>query len=231
MSTLGTITASCVHCTWRTDIEGDALVEARDVHELMHPGGTVLVGSEQNVRGAGVITPPAKPRASVPWKPSTNGSERRPRGYWTRSRVIEAIQDFHSEHGRVPADRDLRAPMPTNPSIRRAGFASMNAAIVAAGFETRVGGRASGSAPSSEGPKREPVPPPAAKPEPAGRQVVDKNEGDSATALVDLAQVVDTLSTRRRAMLAELDALEAELREAVGALDAALAEHRLQEAA
>lgn len=67
-------------------------------------------------------------------------------------------------------------------------------------------------------PKSEAVPPPA--PEPDGRHSVDKT--DPAPSLVGLAERVDTLSTRRRAMLAELDDLEAELRDALGACQEAL---------
>ncbi len=44
MSTLATVTVHCVHCTRKTDVAGSALAEQRDVHELMHPGGTVIVG-------------------------------------------------------------------------------------------------------------------------------------------------------------------------------------------
>lgn len=166
MSALPTITARCVHCAWRTDVEGEALVEARDVHELLHPGGTMLVGEKPK--------PPVDRIREIPDRPvvkeepvANGGSGRRPRGYWTRERVIEAIQAFHAEHGRVPAHRDLGGALPTDPTIRRF-FSTMNAAIEAAGFESRPGGRAtrhaSDSSPSSEGPKSEAVPPPATKP-------------------------------------------------------------------
>lgn len=166
---------------------------------------------------------------------ANGGSGRRPRGYWTRERVIEAIQAFHAEHGRVPAHRDLGGALPTDPTIRRF-FSTMNAAIEAAGFESRPGGRAtrhaSDSSPSSEGPKSEAVPPPATKPsKPASLPPVETPERDSALGLVGLAERVEALSTRRRAMLAELDQVERELVSAVAALRDALAAHEVGEAA
>ena len=78
------------------------------------------------------------------------------------------------------------------------------------------------------------VPPPAPEPEPVepdGRQAVDKNAPDSAPSLVELAERVDTLSTRRRAMLAELDALEVELRAAVADTQKALSACEIEDVA
>ena len=154
-------------------------------------------------------------------KPLTNGSRARTGAEpWSREEAIAAIQAFVGVHGRAPMSTEWTSPMglPSYVTARKL-FGTTQAAIAAA----------SGSSPSNEGPKNEAVPPPA--PEPERRQAVDKNEGDSAPSLVDLAQSVDTLSTRRREMLAELDALDAELRDALGACAEALQAHEIEDAA
>lgn len=68
------------------------------------------------------------------------------------------------------------------------------------------------------GTKLEAVPPPAREPEPVSEPpalIPDPAPSTSDDSLVGAAQRVTDLTERRRAMLAELDAIEAELREAI----------------
>ena len=212
-----TVTARCVHCAWRTDREDpDDLREVREIHELVHPGGTVLVGAEA----------PREPEAtrSDPEPPGANGKRsQRPRGYWTRERIIEALQEFAREHGRAPLQLELRTPLPSNVVLMRS-FGSMTAAIEAAGLTpagrgSRGRGRSSAQPPSTPRPKEQPDPEP--EPEPF---IPSENEGTIAA----FAQRVDELSTRRRAMLADLDAVEKRLYEAISECAAALDAERLE---
>lgn len=129
-----TLTARCVHCLWNTDQDDpDALREVRDIHELIHPGGTVLVGVSPD-------TPPADPPpAAPPESPPVNGSV--PRRHWTEERVVEAIQAWVREHGEPPTGAEWKRSGDGHPVTATVVnvFGSWNIAMVAAGFPPRTG--------------------------------------------------------------------------------------------
>lgn len=59
--------------------------------------------------------------------------------WWTRERVIAAIQEWAREHGEPPRSLEWRRATPAFPhdaTVKRL-FGSWNAAIAAAGFEPR----------------------------------------------------------------------------------------------
>lgn len=167
MSTLATVTARCVHCAWRTDVErGPELEEVRSIHELIHPGGTVLVGEpEKSSPVERIRAIPNRPKE----EPVANGNGE----FWPREEIIAAIKAHALEHGVPPSSKDWVNAADGRPStdVVRRRFGSWADAVEAAGFErpTRGGNRArqharaSSSAPSSEAKKREAVPPPGAR--------------------------------------------------------------------
>jgi Homing endonuclease associated repeat len=91
--------------------------------------------------------PEARSTASVRLEPVTPATQRercpicgRAVPYWTRERIIAAIQRWHREYGYPPKNTDWQ-PRSTSwhPTISmvRAVFGSWNAALVAAGFPPR----------------------------------------------------------------------------------------------
>jgi hypothetical protein len=212
-----------VHCTWRTDLEGDALIEQRDMHELMHPGGTVLVGALVDEIMADVEEVLAKPKALA-----TNG-------IWPKDKIVAALQAWEREHGSIPTTKDWEhANDGAWPSayITKVRFGSWGDAIVAAGFPkpSRGGRRRSLS-----------VPPPVAEPQghagghkesPIARNSApaQASQGTAEGTLAELGQHVDEISSKRSQVLAELDRLERELAQAVAALRSALEPFDLESA-
>lgn len=146
---------------------------------------------------------------------------------WTADSVIARIRAFASEHGRPPKTAELGANgLPSQTTVKRL-FGNLGNAVVQAGFArpTRGGARRGKVVKVVAA-----VPPPAARPKtvsPPPR--VEDSEPDGAPTLTPLAERVEALSTRRRAMLAELDQLERERAEAVAALRAALKAHELED--
>lgn len=223
MSTTATaITARCVHCTWNTDIDrGPDLDEVRSIHELIHPGGTVFVGGEEPVDAAN-----GKPQASA--TPRSGSSK------WTTAECIRAIQTWTRVYGSPPTSQDWSrgsADHPTADIVKRR-FGSWGDGIVAAGFERPGRGGVRRRQPDAAGP------PPAPRKEPASARTTSPDEDAAETVtpagaeagLVALAQRVTELTERRRAALAELDAIEADLRDALGAAQEALQAHELEHA-
>lgn len=219
---VATVTARCVHCAWSTDVDDpEAVREQRDVHELVHPGGTVLVGedAEKTRRGTPVVEHRSV-RVSERWKPSAKANGKRT--HWTRKSAIEAIQRFHVEHGRPPLSREVgRNGLPPIPTLRRF-FGTFADAIVAAGFDRpQRGGRR---------PESAAVPPPEAVPDRA-ESGPGPHMAEGPPSLVESAQRVSELTERRRAMLAELDGIERELRSALAECESALRACAVEEAA
>jgi hypothetical protein len=178
MSTLATVTARCVHCLWRTDIEGPGLLEARDLHELTHPGGTVLVGAPDLPHEMPTAAKEAEPMA-------TNGAKVRTGAQpWSREEAIAAIQGFISEHGRWPASVDWKGPMglPSYVTARKL-FGTTQAAIAAAGGLAMPPPVANPAEGHDQGRKHQAIEP--------GPASVNGSDGTSEWTLVALARAVE----------------------------------------
>lgn len=199
------VTARCVHCSWRTDQDdSQALHEVREIHELIHPGGTVVVVAEPEE---------PEPLLSEPEPSASDG--RRPRGYWTRERLIEALQAFYREQGRSPTQVDLRAPLPSNAVLTRQ-FGSMGKAYEAAGIPARAKGDRQVVAEPPPTPKTkghaEGRNPPAIARRPAPREA---SQGTADGTLVECAERFSGLVAEIVATRARLGQLEDEARRLV----------------
>lgn len=137
------------------EAQADATLE--QLKDGLAEGVVIEVGQElpeasqrlMNTLGAKVIVKSKEERVETP-APANR------RGYWTRERIIEAIQHWVAEHGSPPTQRDWARSGPDHPAdgtLPRV-FGSRAAAIRAAGFEayTRGGGPGRGGRPASPPP-------------------------------------------------------------------------------
>jgi hypothetical protein len=119
----------------------------------------------------------------------TNG--KRPNGYWTRERIIEAIKAFAAEHGRPPKGLDWVKSSSDNPTAGHVAnvFGRWADAIVAAGFDRPVGGRGKAQREPEPEPEPAPLPVPAAPPEPPAPRPVaaDPEKVDTFELFASLA--------------------------------------------
>lgn len=203
------VTARCVHCTWRTDVTGGALAEQRDVHELMHPGGTVLVGGDPGESGT----------------PRTN-----PARVANRRSAVERIRAIHDRPIEEDATQELGTCTKTGcarPAVERRKVGRGHASYCQDHLDAWLAQKI------TRGKKREAVPPPApkAKGHSEGRkpaEVTRKAAPAQAASdpqegtLVELAQVVEEARERyneaQRSLFAATVALADALRAALAAL-------------
>ncbi len=63
--------------------------------------------------------------------------------YWTQERIVDAIVEWHLEHGRIPAAGDWSVASPYHPHAVAVTdvFGTWNAGIMAAGFTPRLAKR------------------------------------------------------------------------------------------
>ena len=229
------VTARCVHCLWKSDHDpGTELEEIRSIHELIHPGGTVLVGPKPEPTHPGQFDASGFSTSDEEPKPEAPAN-----GKWTREASIEAIKAWAAANGAPPTTTEWLKRGDTHPDRNQVAwlFGNFGNAIVEAGFPRPTrGGSRKGSRTVQATPPPRPKP---AKGRGEGRKLAPiAPEAAPAEAppaapertLVELAQVVDQLSTRRKAMLAQLDALETELRAAIDGCAAVLDAERLEAA-
>lgn len=148
--------------------------------------------------------PAAAPQQQEPTPPAPESPKRVGHGVarWTADTVVAAIRDWGAKHGRPPMQRDANGdPSLPSASVARSACGSWANAVEEAGFpRPQRGGahltapaKASGSAPSSEEPKKEvaevvPLAPPTPVAKPNGHHITN---GDAS--LVDLAVLIETI--------------------------------------
>ena len=224
--TTATVTARCIHCTWVSHAEpGPELQHERETHELIHKGATrgAEIADAAAVRGAGVVTPPAQPRATERWQGSSPQHRNGDGGRWTRERTIEALKAFAEEHGRSPKQTELRKPaLPSNGTIAKL-FGTYTDALKAAGLETNR----PGYAPGTRRQTASKVPAAPASPtvrssgehDPLG---VRKPASRSAPTVAELGAAVDERQAELEHLRDEVGNKESELADAIAALSARL---------
>jgi hypothetical protein len=209
------ITIRCQDCLWElSGLGAEARAEWNDhrlsEHHDYQQAPKAAERSEREIRERG------ETRSDLPSveEPKREAQGRRPRGYWTPERIIEALRSFHAEHGRLPRRKELRAPLlPAWPALKRE-FGGFSQAVEAAG----LAGSTPLSTPRPKGqPKRTPAAPIAPAPAPAEASQVtgDGTLGGRATRLYEV--VGEIWATRAKLLnlqgeaLVLLDALREEI--------------------
>lgn len=154
---------------------------------------------------------------------------------WTRELILAAVRSWAAEHGKPPSSSQWQKQHPGYPTYTACmkHFMGWRDMIEAAGldysFVNAQPRRAYERSPEKQGksPPLAAVPPPAGESVPAGTTAVPERD----QSLVELAQRVSDLTERRRVVLADLDALERDLRDALGACQDALQAHEIEAAA
>jgi hypothetical protein len=220
------VTIRCQDCEWEfSGLGGEARAEWNEhrfsEHDDFQQPPKADERSEREIRERGeTLSDPERPGASGSppsvEEPKREAQGRRPRGYWTPERIIEAFRSFHAEHGRPPRQHELRAPLLPASVIVQRHFGGLAKLAEAAG----LAGSAPLPAPKPKGqPKETPAAPVAPAPAPAEASQVT-GEGTLGGRALRLAEVVGAIWATREQLLnlqGEALVLLEELREEIEA--------------
>lgn len=120
----------------RHERDGLAALERMDAGEPQNGTPPVAVGQREK----------APARMAEPETEDTKVDTQKavkPRGYWTRDRIIESLQRWHAEHGKPPGQKDWQRSgdyWPSQTNVAKV-FGTWGTAVVAAGYTPGGGGR------------------------------------------------------------------------------------------
>lgn len=193
--------AWCQHCEWRETGDEQHLRHEMGVHELFHPGGPRYEQLEEQ-DDLGLAPVPADPAATE----HADDRPARQNGAWPPELIVERLQAYITDLGRVPTRREVDAepslPSSTTIALR---FGSWAHAVEAAGFERPTRGHRRPRATAVD--PDPPAPPTGNAPD---ASIVDLAERVVvALAAVDAGEAM--LDQARRDLATALEALESEI--------------------